>query len=104
MGASLAPPAVEEIRAIILEHLGDHYSLYGEETGVRTARKHLGWYSGGLAGGEAFRHEVNRLDNAAAQIATVNRFFDRLAACGDRLSYTLPGEATAPWVEEALAA
>jgi tRNA-dihydrouridine synthase B len=103
-GFLLAPPAVEEIRAIILEHLSDHYALYGEQIGVRTARKHLGWYSGGLAGGEAFRHEVNRLDSAAAQIATVNRFFDRLAACGERLSYALPGEATAPWVEEALAA
>jgi len=103
-GECLAPPAVEEIRAIILEHLGDHYSLYGEQTGVRTARKHLGWYSGGLAGGEAFRHEVNHLDTSAAQIAAVERFFDGLAVRGDRLSYASPQNATAPWVEEALAA
>jgi tRNA-dihydrouridine synthase B len=103
-GERLAPPAVEEIRAIILEHLGDHYSLYGEQTGVRTARKHLGWYSGGLAGGQSFRHEVNHLDTSAAQIAAVGRFFDGLAARGDRLSYASPQDATASWVEEALAA
>jgi tRNA-dihydrouridine synthase B len=103
-GECLAPPAVEEMRAIILEHLGDHYSLYGEQTGVRTARKHLGWYSGGLAGGHSFRHEVNYLDTSAAQIAAVERFFDGLAVRGDRLSYASPQNATAPWVEEALAA
>jgi tRNA-dihydrouridine synthase B len=107
-GRHLAPPTVEEIRAAILEHLDDHYSLYGEETGVRTARKHLGWYSGGLAGGEAFRHEVNRLDTAAAQIAAVNRFFDGHAACGERLAYppaaALSSPVQASRVEEALAA
>jgi tRNA-dihydrouridine synthase B len=107
-GEHLPPPAVEEIRDVILEHLGDHYSLYGEQTGVRTARKHLGWYSGGLAGGEAFRHEVNYLDSAAAQIAAVNRFFDGLAALGDRLAFASPAvpssSVPAPRVEEALAA
>jgi tRNA-dihydrouridine synthase B len=107
-GQHLAPPTVEEIRAVILEHLDDHYSLYGEQTGVRTARKHLGWYSGGLAGGEAFRHEVNRLDTAAAQIAAVDRFFDGLAERGERLVYSPPAAPSLPApasrVEEALAA
>ena len=107
-GEYLAPPTVEEIREVILEHLGDHYSLYGEATGVRTARKHLGWYSGGLAGGETFRHEVNYLDTAAAQIAAVNRFFDSLAVRGERLAYSssaaLSSPVSASRVEEALAA
>ena len=107
-GEHLPPPAVEEIRAVILEHLDDHYSLYGEETGVRTARKHLGWYSAGLAAGATFRHEVNHLDSSATQIAAVNRFFDGLAARGERLAYASPpapsSPASASWVEEALAA
>ena len=103
-GKHLPPPAVEEIRAVVLEHLAEHYGFYGEFAGVRIARKHLGWYATGLAEGEAFRHEVNRLDTSAAQIAAVNRFFDRLAAHGDRLEYA-PAECVAtPWVEEALAA
>ena len=108
-GLHLPPPTVAEIRSVILEHLEDHYTLYGEETGVRTARKHLGWYSGSLAGGDSFRHEVNQLNDAAAQIAAVNRFFDGLAVRGERLAYAaptgLPSTAlTAPWVKEALAA
>ena len=107
-GEHLPPPAVEEIREVVLEHLDDHYSLYGEETGVRTARKHLGWYSVGLAGGAAFRHEVNHLDTSATQIAAVGRFFDGLAARGERLAYASPAVPSLPvsasWVEEALAA
>ena len=46
-GLHLPPPTVAEARALIVEHLADHYAFYGEETGVRTARKHLGWYTAG---------------------------------------------------------
>jgi DNA-binding protein Fis len=41
--------------------------LYGEHTGVRSARKHIGWYVRGLPGGEAFRAEHERIDSAAEQ-------------------------------------
>jgi tRNA-dihydrouridine synthase B len=101
-GIVLPPPTVAEIREVILEHLQDHYALYGEAMGVRTARKHLGWYSVSLEGGAAFRHEVNQLHDAAAQIAAVDRFFDRLAEKGERLAE--PGTVMDPWGGEALAA
>lgn len=104
-GEHLPPPEVEEIRGVILEHLADHYGFYGEATGVRVARKHLGWYAKSLSGGEALREEINRLESSATQIAAVNRFFDRLAARADRLEITPAVTAVAaPWVEEALAA
>jgi len=104
-GERLPPPAVGEIRGVILEHLAAHYAFYGEATGVRVARKHLGWYAKSLSGGEAFRDEINRLDTCAGQIAAVNRFFDRLAARSDRLEITpAPTTTAAPGVEEALAA
>ena len=45
---------MEEARAAIVEHLDDHYAFYGEAGGVRIARKHLGWYTKDLAGGDAF--------------------------------------------------
>jgi tRNA-dihydrouridine synthase B len=98
------PPRVEEIRRVVLEHLEEHYAFYGEAAGVRIARKHLGWYASELAGGEAFRHEVNRLETSAAQIAAVNRFFDRLAALGERLERRPQSWATGSRAEEALAA
>jgi len=114
-GTHLPPPEVQEVRGLILEHLADHHAFYGETVGVRTARKHLGWYAADLMGGDVFRHEMNRLDDAAAQIAAVGRFFDQLAALGDRLQYRPSAQAKvhsrsafvaarASWVEEALAA
>src|SRR5204863_5466817 len=42
-GQKLAAPCVAEIRELILGHLADHHAFHGEESGVRIARKHLGW-------------------------------------------------------------
>jgi tRNA-dihydrouridine synthase B len=84
-GEPLAPPLVAEVRRLLLEHLQDHYALYGEFTGVRTARKHIGWYVRALPGGEAFRARMNALEDAAAQLAAVADFFDELGAAMDRI-------------------
>jgi len=89
-GAHLPPPAVTEARAAIVEHLGDHYAFYGEAAGVRIARKHLGWYTKDLDGGEAFRREVNAAETSVLQLAAVGRFFDTLAERGERLAYLRP--------------
>jgi tRNA-dihydrouridine synthase B len=59
-----------------LEHLEGLYSLYGEELGVRIARKHIGWYTRGLPGGEAFRREAVLIVSRPAQLAAVGAFFD----------------------------
>ena len=86
-GTHVPPPTVEEARAAIIEHLDDHYAFYGEAGGVRIARKHLGWYTKDLAGGDAFRREVNAAESIAGQRAAVRRFFDTLAELGERLDY-----------------
>ena len=78
-GTRLAPPSTAEARGWLLEHLQDHYSLYGEFTGVRSARKHVGWAVRALPGGEAFRQAMNLLDDAQAQLRAVGTFFDELA-------------------------
>ena len=77
-GKKLPPPAATEIRSVALEHLEGIYSLYGEELGVRIARKHIGWYTRGLPGGETFRREANQILSAPAQLAAVARFFEGL--------------------------
>ncbi len=79
-GTKLAPPAASEMRAVALEHLEGIYSLYGEDLGVRIARKHIGWYTRGLPGGEAFRREAVQILSAPAQLAAVARFYDGLPA------------------------
>ena len=58
-GEHLASPLVAEVRRLLLAHLDEHHELYGERTGVRSARKHIGWYVRTLPGGEAFRQFMN---------------------------------------------
>ena len=89
-GRRLAPPRVAEIRAVLIEHLHGLHEFYGSEQGVRVARKHIGWYTHQLPGGEAFRREMNRIEDAGAQIATVSSYFERLAGTGERLRYAGP--------------
>ena len=86
-GEKLPPPAVAEIQTILLEHLEDLYGFYGTETGVRVARKHISWYTKGLAGSAAFRHQMNRLDSVAEQRAVVDDFFRALAQRHEHLVY-----------------
>ncbi len=81
-GKKLPPPGPAEMRAVVLEHLEGLYGLYGDELGVRIARKHIGWYTRALPGGEAFRREANRIESAAGQLAAVSRFFDGLDGGG----------------------
>jgi tRNA-dihydrouridine synthase B len=84
-GAELAPPLVAEVRRALLEHLQDHYALYGEFTGVRSARKHIGWYVKGLPGGADFRARMNRIEGSREQWDAVAAFFDELGTHADRL-------------------
>jgi tRNA-dihydrouridine synthase B len=84
-GTHLAPPLVAEVERLLLDHLHDHYDLYGEYTGVRTARKHIGWYVKTLPGGEAFRAQMNLLEDCEAQLKAVSAFFEGLGAQMDRI-------------------
>lgn len=86
-GEHLPPPEVEEIHRVLVSHLHDLYGFYGEHTGVRVARKHISWYTKGLAGSAAFRHGMNQLQSCAEQLAAVDAFFAELAARGQRLQY-----------------
>ena len=86
-GAHLPEPEVAEIHAVLLGHLEDLYAFYGEVTGVRVARKHISWYTKGLAGSSAFRHAMNQLDTVAEQLAVVNAYFAQAARAGSRLRY-----------------
>ncbi len=78
-GEPLAPPEVLEVRRWLIEHLHDHYGLYGEASGVRSARKHIGWAVRALPGGEVFRARMNLIDESAAQLRAVADWFDALA-------------------------
>ena len=86
-GVSLPPPLVTEIHQVLIAHLYDLYAFYGADTGVKIARKHISWYTKGLAGSASFRHAMNQLPTIEEQLSAVNRFFDQLAQQYERLRY-----------------
>jgi tRNA-dihydrouridine synthase B len=84
-GIHLAPPLVSEVKRLLVEHLHDHYRLYDEFIGVRSARKHIGWYVRTLPGGDDFRAQMNLLEDSVTQVAAVEHFFDDLNETMDRI-------------------
>ncbi|WP_202946535.1 tRNA dihydrouridine synthase DusB [Methylophaga frappieri] len=78
-GTHLPAPAIDDVRDILITHLKTLYDFYGEYSGVRMARKHIAWYSKGLRDGNAFRQEMNQLEDPAQQLAFTAAFFTQLA-------------------------
>jgi tRNA-dihydrouridine synthase B len=79
-GERLPEPSPAEVRDILLGHLRDLHAFHGEESGVRIARKHLGWYAKDRPENAAFRAVVNQAQTAAAQLRLTRDYFDALAA------------------------
>jgi len=79
-GMQPEPPDLAGIRDILLSHLAALYEFYGEDRGVRIARKHLGWYARDRRENAAFRAVVNRADTADLQVRLTRDYFDHLAA------------------------
>jgi tRNA-dihydrouridine synthase B len=86
-GEKLSNPQISEIQAIMNEHLMDHYSFYGEYTGLRTARKHIAWYCKGLRNSHAFRHRMNTADDCKTQLQMVNDYFEEMKLHSDQLLF-----------------
>ena len=94
-GTHLPAPYVDEVRGLMDEHLRAHYAFYGDFLGVRTARKHIGWYVRDLEGGEEFRQKMNLLQSTDEQLAAVDQFFESQWSFGERLQYRLAEETRA---------
>jgi tRNA-dihydrouridine synthase B len=76
-GSMPAPLASREVRAIILAHLESLYAFYGEDVGVRIARKHLGWYCARLPDATQVRRALMAAGNTVSQFALTKNYFDR---------------------------
>jgi tRNA-dihydrouridine synthase B len=86
-GTYLLSPQVSEIQEILIGHVHELYAFYGEQTGMRVARKHISWYTKGLAGSANFRHQMNQLESIPEQLQAVNVFFEGLLQTGESLQY-----------------
>ena len=94
-GTILPAPLVSDARALMAAHLRAHYAFYGDFLGVRTARKHIGWYVRDLPGGESFRQRMNLLESVDTQLQAVDAFFESQWKYGERLQYCLAEVAVA---------
>ena len=76
-------PSSAEVRDIMLAHLRDLHAFYGEEAGVRVARKHIDWYARvhdvSRVQGHASRRAVMQAQDAATQLELASAYFDALA-------------------------
>jgi tRNA-dihydrouridine synthase B len=79
-GELLPEPSLAEVRDVLLGHLQSLHEFYGEESGVRIARKHLGWYAKDRPENHAFRAVVNQAQTAEAQLRLTRDYFDALVA------------------------
>ncbi len=83
-GTTLPDPDLQTQYAVLEEHYRAMLDLYGEDIGVKVARKHIGWYTKGLPGSADFRNQANKEGDASKVLAMLQGFY-------------------APWLEKAAA-
>jgi tRNA-dihydrouridine synthase B len=75
-GESRGMLAPENVRDIMRAHLESLYAFYGDETGVRVARKHVGWYCRQLPGHDALRNRLMKIDNPHEQLSALHEYYE----------------------------
>ncbi len=85
-GEHLAAPSIEEVKQVLLGHLSELYSFYGEYSGCRISRKHIAWYTKGLRSSNEFRQNMYRVESTAEQYQVVENYFNQLLEYGNIMS------------------
>lgn len=75
-GKKMAAPSLSLVRDVMLKHLFNLYTFYGEYMGIRIARKHIGWYCKNRPNGEAFRRFFNSLETSELQQKHIRLYFE----------------------------
>lgn len=76
-GSAIPAPTYGELRSMLLDHLEDHYSFYGEYTGVRTARKHIGWYLSNMPDAHVWLPAINKINCTGTQASTLDSWLSQ---------------------------
>ena len=74
-GGHRPDPSLDEQLATMLEQYDEMLALYGIQTGVNLARKHIGWYTKGLPGSAELRNCVNQQENPAVVVRMLQEFY-----------------------------
>jgi len=74
-GELLPEPSTVEVGALLLRHLRALHEFYGEQRGLRIARRHFGWYCQDHPQAAGFRILFNRAQSAAEQLDLSRSWF-----------------------------
>ena len=74
-GEWLPDPDIATQYAVLNEHYRDMMTLYGEDVGVKVARKHVGWYTKGLTGSAEFRNRANSESDPRVVLEMLEEFY-----------------------------
>lgn len=74
-GNILAPPSLDEVQNVLINHLENLYDFYGSYMGVRIARKHIGWYCRHHPNTDLFKQQIVRVESTSEQLDLVTEFF-----------------------------
>jgi tRNA-dihydrouridine synthase B len=74
-GGQRSDPSLDEQLSTMLRQYDEMLSLYGTQTGVNLARKHIGWYTKGLPGSAELRNRVNQQDDPAVVVRMLQEFY-----------------------------
>ena len=87
-GERLDEPDLATQKAIVLRHYHAMLSHFGENAGMRLARKHLAWYSRGLRGSAEFRTTAMKLGTVPEVLALIDRFYNPRIEAGEQRGNT----------------
>jgi len=74
-GNTLAPPSLNEVQNVLINHLENLYDFYGSHMGVRIARKHIGWYCKHHPNTDLFKQQIVRVESTTEQLDLVTEHF-----------------------------
>ncbi len=82
-GEALGEPDLATQKSILLRHYHAMLAHFGNDAGLRLARKHLAWYSRGLRGSAEFRTTAMRTATVPEVLTLIDRFYDPLIEAGE---------------------
>jgi len=77
-GTLCPSPSLAERADILHNHIVMLHFFYGDISGIRIARKHVGWYLKAQPGYDFFRKEFNQLETPYLQLDAIKAYFEKL--------------------------
>ncbi|CAB0151782.1 putative tRNA-dihydrouridine synthase [Pseudidiomarina piscicola] len=75
-GKQLAKPETAEVTEVVMRHVQRLHDHYGEFSGIRIARKHVGWYLQQQQPAAEFRRQFVAIESATEQLEALASFFN----------------------------